>query len=456
MWLIALTTAIFIFQLLIAVIIGIFSAPDTYSYITIGQYVLRAITHPFHVLKFTDYAATLHPPIYGVFISLLLLTPSSIHEWIFPLAQGLLLLSSFLLIYFTIRTFTGRPIALIGSVIFYLYPFNILYTTILFSEIFSSFLVTLFGYVLYQYIIKKNDRAVISLVMLGFAMFFTHFSLIIFFFVALSLFFRSMVKNLINKQPVAIHVVTLIPLLLFTVWWFYIHYVNYGVPRLSIVSGRHLFNSVVVKSKLIPNHQTPQTTKFLQYIPDRRDLYKPWWINQSFFKTLPESEVDNLYGIFSITAILQHKAEFIRDSMLSVIQTFTTQPYLPKKPEAPVNYLDPSCANTCRFDFLNSMCHPIMRTCALYYPWRTFVTLNFLYYPYGSMLALITATAGAVVAIIKKNQFISLLSFVFYSTIILFASTELIEGRYLIPLYSELVILVVYAGINAKQLFKYR
>jgi len=405
--------------LILAATVGAMDTPDSYLYFILAGYLKTGRVGwvaPFNYAK----PQTLFGPVYGLFGS---------YTSNLPFLQLLMILTSGVLLYFVLRKLLNNKWAIVGALIFFLFPFNIIYGTLIMSEILTQFWVTLYIVILYM-TVKRSSWWANPTVLMLLATIATltryAYGLLIVTSVILCFFYKP--KRIVEYCCIAGSAALL-------VWWIMFNYRTNGVMSLSVVQGRHLYNNVIYDAHLLPPANLPIVKTFVKYFPSKNAFWEPWWVNQNYFatdKSLPEWKIDTFYSQISIMGILYHPLAYALHVVSNIFILPTKVPYY--KPESLRIYA--ACnPSGCLVPWNPVLCQPQVRVCPVQTVWAKFITLSSIIQPFAGLVCVFFTFIGAGIAFCKKGRYLKILVIIFASLYISQAALEVKEGRFLIPLY---------------------
>jgi len=426
--------------LLITVTIGLMDTPDSYLYFILAGYLRTGRigwVSPFNYYK----PQTLFGPMYGLFGSYIAYLIPGWGVPILPFAQLSLILIAALFVYLLLRQFVSHTWAVIGSLVFLILPFNIIFGTLIMSEILTEFLVALYVFVLF-YVVKKKSKWIKSaapLVLIATVTTLTRYAYLPLILLGAVLCFYFVPKKVFDVACLIISAALLI-------WWINFNWRTNGVISLTVVAGRHIYNSAVYQSHLLPPDNAPIMQTFKKYFHSTDDFWKPWWTNQNYFAedvSLPEWKIDGWYTQISLATIFAHPFAFTWHVITNVVALPSTVPFLKE------NYIKSyaTCDVTvCHVPWTPPLCQPPIVSCAAQKTWGNFIEISNFVQPVVGLIFIAFAVFGVIVAIRKRSLFLILTAGIFLVMYVSQAAMEVREGRFLIPLYPMEALFIAIAG----------
>jgi 4-amino-4-deoxy-L-arabinose transferase-like glycosyltransferase len=433
----------------------LFELPDGFFYVALAQYIFTGIQAPISPFNLVN-PQTLFAPMYGFFTY-----PFMILRWpwgliLIPLLQLFLYFLSGLLVYKTLRIFFSYHWAVAGLVLFILFPFGLVYATVLMSETLGVFFISLYLYLLVQIITKKKSVHPSYLFFLSCVAGLTRYPFIL--LVPLSclvwIWKTRKIGLKTSFRPVSIFL-ALAGLTCIALWINFNHSIH-DRWILTSYTGRHLYNNVVHSARLTPPQNDPIWKEFLTRLPKKERLYDPEWVVQPWFATdfragkLTEIDIDRIFLRFSIRAILHQPFSYVAHVFKTALGNITSPPYHTGL-LSQLGLTDSSCPTcikqACRIAWNSNMCSPLVTSPVIDRLWGSAIVVWLSFYPFGTLLLFIFAITGGIFGIINKKRVIILIWSIFLFFIFLQASLQQIEGRYIIPTYPLYILLIIY-GIH--------
>lgn len=420
----------FIVSIGIATAIGLFEAPDSIHYILLAQYLQTGLHIPAGPFNYTS-PSTLFGPVYG-----LITTPVTSLPWpwgmiLVPFLQLMLIVISAILLYRIFLKFLSKRAAIVGSMLFILYPFQVVYATYLLSETLSQFLLTVYLYTLFR--LNQNRWATPdTLVFIAAILTLTRYVFVV-------LFIYSLIKYKPVRSPTRILFVAGITLLSL---WIMFNFKTYGTLQLTSHTGRHIYNNVVTLGKLLPDSIPKGTEIFFTRIPQTK-IYRPWWDNQLYFPDIKEMNVDRMFLTLSLSAIRSHPLSWLATVAYAFIHTPLTSAY-EKAPyrSHQIHDILSNCTGEVRMSWNSSLKSTPIQNCSVNNIWIMFLSAQNRFYPAGAAVMAAFALVGLIVAVRSggiRRQF----AVIFFLIHLAQSATEWIEGRFLVPLYPLYVFFII-------------
>lgn len=415
---------------LIASTIGLFEAPDSIQYIYLGQYLQTGQLIPTGPFNYT-YPPTLFGPVYGFIVTPLTKLPWPWGMTLIPALQLMLILFSAFLLYRIFAKFLSKRAAIVGSMLFILYPFQVVYATYLLSETLSQFLLTVYLYTLFR-LNHSRWATPDMLVFLAAILTLTRYVFVV-------LFIYSLIKYKPVRSPTQILFVAGITLLSL---WIMFNFKTYGTLQLTSHTGRHIYNNVVTLGRLLPDSIPKGTEIFFTRIPQTK-IYRPWWDNQLYFPDIKEMNVDRMFLTLSLSAIRSHPLLWLSTVAYAFIHTPLTSAY-EKAPyrSRQIHDILSSCTGEIRMPWNSNLKSTPIQNCSINRLWNVLLAAQNRFYPVGAAIMAMLALVGWVAAFLTgslRRQF----AVIFFLIHLTQSATEWIEGRFLVPLYPLYVFFII-------------
>lgn len=447
-----------LFSLLIATTVGLFELPDGYFYVVIGQYLLTGFLLPVFPFNTTK-PQTLFGPIYGLITAPLFMLP---HPWgmtilVFIQVYGIFV--SALLLYFLAKTILGKKLGLPTALLFLSFPFALPYASTLMTESITTLFTTIYISVAMFFVTKKRTFPVSIVVLL--AVILTLTKNVYIFLVLLSLVFWVLIRiKYKRKDIVPVAFVRSSPAIIgffFLFLWMAFNHFHHGVWTTTINTGRHLFNNVVWQGRMLPPDDSPTLKMFVDRAGSKNNIFQPEWEAQRFFINdfqsgkMTEVDMDNAFKKLSIEAIKAQPLAWVLNAIGVGLGDMVNPPYhktmltMMGLPDAQC----PECVERyCRIVWNRNLCMPMSPNPTMIRLWGYLLIIErFIYYPYLMFALVVFGFIGTIHAIIKKNIPLIVIAFLYYFFIFGQGAAQMIEGRYLLPLYPLYALLVI-AGVN--------
>ncbi len=414
--------------LFLSATLGMMDTPDSYLYFILAGYLKTGQigwVAPFNYTK----PQTLFGPVYGLFGSYASnMLPLGIVS--LPFLQLLMVLISGFLMYKVIQRTLNTTWAIVGTIVFFLLPFNLIYATLIMSETLTQLWVSLFIIILYFTVKRSSWWANPSvLILIATIATLTRYAYGLLIIVSIVLCFLYIPKRFIEYLCIAGSIAIL-------VWWTLFNYRTNGVISLSVVQGRHLYNNVIYDAHLLPPETLPIVKTFLKYFPSKDAFYQPWWVNQNYFavdKNLPEWKIDAWYTQISLAGIQYHPLAYAWHVVSNIFVLPTQVPYYKRDSL----YIYATCnPAACLVPWNPVMCQPKIRICPMQTGWAKLITAGSVVQPFVGLLSVFLTFIGVGIAFFKKGtKFYRISVIIFLSLYISQSALEIKEGRFLIPLY---------------------
>jgi hypothetical protein len=427
--------------------IGLFEIPDSYFYLGLGTYLFTGYVPP--VGPFNQVVPqTLFGPVYAI-ISYPLFRVLQNPLMMVPLLQLVLFgLSAWILVK-VIPKILPHSLVRFGVLLFFLLPFNLIYTFFMMSETLAMFLVSLLLYVFVIHRQKKWHASVV--VLLCSVLVLTRYAFLPVFGMSLIYWLFTKPSKIVLFVPVAIG-------LLLIGSWVILHVRLYNTPLLSTFTGRHLYNNVITAGKFIPNNRkSPLVQQFFEYTKTAPKLDVPWWDLQIYFvqpfaeQKMTEVDIDRAFLAVSIQGIKEYPVQYVGHLGRMAYVTFLTPPYHANV-LSQLGFVEAECSycsqRSCRFIWYPQQCQPSQGDSFTQRMFAFYIYGNKAMYPIGSFVLMVLAILGVIQSFFSRKKVLMVIAGLFVVQHLFQSSSEWVEGRFLIPLYPFYVVLIL-TGIQA-------
>lgn len=439
--------------ILISTFIGISFTADSYAYYEIGKFI-ATLPQFFEQLNMPN---SIFPPMFGLEFYYFSKLPSYLQSFAYVLFQNGLLIVNCVFIFYILKDYFTKTYAILGMVIFYLLPFNLIYTTEIFSEILASFFVSLSLFLAFKFFKKRKLLYICSSFFVSCLAFLTKFGLAPILFIIFIILVREFVVafcknrrkfNWLKSQVFNVFICLAGAISIF--FWIYLHFLEYRQIVISSVSGRHIYNHIVAGAKLLPKSDSDIYRLFLKAVPSKDLIFKPFWQNQDYLQnSFGDSEqkdiyknlqVDNLYFRFAKAAALNNIFEYLISIFSTTYKNFVTVPFHdPKMANPNIAY------SYCRIDWTDAYCRPPDDSFDLVKnSWQRFIDINVSLYPWIGNVGIFLLVVGLCDSMKRQNSFIKTLVIIFLAEVFFQGAMEWTESRYLIAMYLPYAVLMVF------------
>lgn len=245
----------------------IYETTDSYFFWAFADFLKTGkywVPHPYYWTT----PSTIAPPLYSVLLFVAEFLPRA--EIIIHFIHLLCLFFSSFFIYRITKSYLGRKNSLIIALIFLLIPANIFQPLSLMSEMVSLLGVSLFLYMSYLILEKKQNKFIKYLLLLSSFMILARYNFIVFWIISCILFFLT------RHKKISDYLFLILSVLIIT-GWVGINYFLTGNIGLSDSQGKHLYNRIVYENKLLPPENNKYLKELRQLALENFDLYVPAW-----------------------------------------------------------------------------------------------------------------------------------------------------------------------------------
>lgn len=437
--------------LILSLGIGVTFGGDSDNYLDLGNYIFPQLKYD-NSLPYSEKPFTLHGPVYPIFVHLIVYFSRENAQFVLAFFQFFCLLFSSFFVYKICSHYFPKQLATVVSVLFVLLPFNFIYSTMLLSETFTTFLFSIWLYLLFLTLTQnKNTQfagiktggllflaSILTLTKFGFLPLLGFSSILLIRELAQS--FKNKNLSLLGKKVIKVNrnlgIIFLIISSAVLYWWISFNHFYYNKHLLSVATGRHLFNATILRSGILPDSADASLINFLNASATHQLRIAQW--GENTLNTPDDLSNDKLYLDLAISAIGAEPVKFIKSSLIS---PFLLPLVAPAYYDETINALS-SCSSDCRSVF-KYMCTSSLPLCSVKSSFVNYVSLNYKYYPWVSIGLLAFFLFGCFYALLKSNdKFLKYSVFIFFSLLYFQVTSETVDGRYLLTLYPIYVILV--------------
>ena len=425
-------------SLFVGIFIGIFDLGDSYIYATFGELLYFHWYIPMPPFDH-DIPQTLFGPVYSLLILPILKLPAPGGMILLPALPTMMVIISSTIVYYLMKKTVSKSLGILAGAILILFPFTLIYATVIMSEIVAMFLVAVYIFCLYQWLTKTPWATPSLLVILSAVMVLTRYVFLPLFCISIILWIVDMKKFGLHKKKA----LGCIGIGLIIVWLIY-NYNLSGRVGLSTVMGRHLYNNVITSARLAPPKPHPLTDFFYTGFINRPELlFAPWWENQNQFNdgVRTQLEIDRMYLQVSLLTMLHHPIAYVANVFREFYLIATTMPVYKDRH---VDFLATCPQVQCQINWNTTLCYPAVFYCPVRRAFSTLINVQETQYPYPMNIFFVFAMVGIIMAIVNKKVFWRYVALLFVVQQLFQSATEWVEGRFIIPLYPLYILLIVY------------
>ncbi len=440
-----LISAISLYALIHFFFLWMYTNIDGYFYWAIGQY-LKTGVYPFVSPFIYAMPITISPPLYGIFIAFIGSIPAG--DIILHGIQILLMTTTTLLLYRLLLTSIKPYAATIISILFLLFPVNVIYTGSMMTELAAQTTMTIYLFLVYRFTKTKNISFLASAILLTGCMTLLKYQFVILFIFTISYLVVSFPKKQslshFNGLKVFFAVVVI------TTWIITNHSMT-GVWGLSDTKKMPFYTNFVWDGRHFPKKTDPSVIALRQYVPPTADRYAEYWDLQGYILPYAHNDwrvVDELLGNVGIAAIKTYPIEYMLNGIRVFVQTlashspwwYNLQTFGSIDPVQPVN-----CTRLGTIQF----CRPIIMTPWSYPIWNRYVAISAkIYNILVPLLLLFLFLPSLVITLLDKR--IRIYSIIYLVSLVPISYLAMVESRYLIPYYPLIIIICVQGVKNAR------
>jgi hypothetical protein len=409
---------------------------DTDMFYEFAKFIRTGIyVYPMYNLGYKG-VLTGSPPLFSVLLYVLdFFNRSDI--WLHVIHLMMLVITTYL-VYQILRKYFNQYYAIIISCIFSLIPGNLIYTTLVISDLGAQFLFMIYGYLFFMFIQTRKPQYVSLSVLVGFITGLMRYSFIIFGGFSLLFLIWLHPRALINYFFATIGIIVIFI-------WVIIQHSLTGEWGIACCGGVRYNIQMMMMAKVLPREDDPSMIEIRKYIPREVDLRKPHWeleqyilphVNRSFVRSI------NIIGNVGKAAMWQHPFDFIRVSLYSFFYSHFNPPYAGTLATFGLGYAIDYPPLFCGAKGTMQYCKPIIMTPYSYQIWNAFVnTSNFFYryiYPVYSFGIFFPSIIWVV---FSRNNSLKLFGLLFMAGRIPIAMATWPDPRYVVPFYPLMIII---------------
>ena len=428
----------------IALNIGTGTYIDSTQYVANARYLFPQLDNKYTIGDRGPF--TLFGPVYGVFVHILIYFTQRYASFFISFYQLLGVLVSSFTMYLILKYYFAKLWGFIGSVIYLLLPFNVIYATMVLSEGLSTFLFSLRMFIFFLYFQRKSHTKVLLsglLILISTLLVLTRYSFIpIFLFSIVILiytyirclreFLFSRRKSLLVTLVINALVFVCISVYLFS-WWVGVNYTLYGIKTLSIIKGKHLFDGVVVRSHILPDPTDPTVIKLMNALDKKRIVVDLWSQNNTYLSYVNNVEDDKLFLDFSLAAIRRHPSTYFLSTFIASFSLPLYEPMYADETLLCVTSCNKECG-VCRIS--PYLCKSLVNVCPIKSSFARYVDVNHKMYPWVGFGLLTLFLIGNFYFVFRQSSLFLKFIVMLFSIMLFFQiALEHLDGRYLLILY---------------------
>ncbi len=282
---------------------------DSYFYWAIEEY-FRTGTYPYLQPFVYIRPTTISPPLYGMYF----LFTHNLHgsEVILHAIQLAELAATSILLYLTLRVHVKKPIAMIISCLFAIYPVNMVYATYVLTETPSQLIVGLWAYLIVRGLAHKSAFPIGAAVLVAAVGTLLKYNLGI-----LVAFAGVLLVPYLRRMKLKYFVLPVLAGIILTGWILINHQMT-GVWGLSDTRGTPLYEQFIAQTKILPPETDPAVIRMRSLLPKGTDIAVPYWdIQEKLTRALGYDwhAVDTVLFDVAWASVRTHPVEFILHSI---------------------------------------------------------------------------------------------------------------------------------------------
>lgn len=420
----------------------LYETTDSFFYWAFANYIKTGTYHASSPYYYTV-PSTMEPPLYSLFIYIAQYFPRP--DIIIHAVQIFSLFLSSFFIYKILSHYNSDKYALFCAAIFLFNPANIIFTSNFTAESFSVFAISLFCYLSFLIISKKQFYLIGLLIIISAISSLLRYNLIVLFFISLFIAFHILFrKKQLTKIKIIYTAVYAILGSFILLFWIIVNYKINGSIGLSSGMGKNLYDRVIAENHLLP----PATNSYYKELSDLTDhqvnLFQYWWFIEAYimlykYSTIYANEtyINNLLQKVSFSAITANFWDFLRLSPVFYLRNYSNSPPFP-----PARYIDSRVIKRRVFGSIQFY-RPILKSENAIQLWNFITSSGDAYYRHFNTLLSVTLLFPAiVVSFFRKNNFYKYLSFSYLLLSFLPSLMAHPDSRYVYPLVGMEFILI--------------
>lgn len=427
------TVAVFVFHVLF---FWTNSIIDSYFYWAFSQYITTGV-YPFAEPFVYLLPTTISPPLYALLLAILAFFPSA---QIFLHGFQLLLLgiTSFLL-YRMVKWTLHKDAAIIIACLFALMPGNLIYTTLILTEIPAQFFLTVFIYFFMSFVRTKRILPLALAVLIASLMTLMKYSFIVYVGIAFLFFIFRKPRHIRLWFMPAIGMTILL-------LWITINFRITGVWGLSDTKGVQLYNQAVWSGGLLPDESDPTIKILRMYIPKNVDVKKAYWDLQGYILPHTENrwhEVDTILGNVATAAVKAHPIRYLIHSIDLFIRFHGGgRPYWNNLSSfgKPQDQYPVFCDHLGKFQ----TCHPLIQTQWSTDLWNRYVDISTAFYAIiFPIFGIAMFIPSLIYALLFGKKPVRILGLLYLAGMVPIAMYVHLDTRYTLPFYPLMILITV-------------
>ena len=431
--------------LFISVFIGVYDVFDSFAYLNIGNYLL--VDHWYSVSPWNaSIPQTLYGPIYPILTVFFLRLSEPMRHIGIPLMQGIFLgIGAYAIAQTTSKLFS-KFWQKFSVLIFFLLPFNLLYTTFLMSETLSICLMSIYIWII-SLIVKTNKSILVGLLLLVQSfMILTKYAFQA--LIPVTIVFCIWHVYKLSKQHKYNLLISGLNILIgslgiFAIFlWLAFNNKHYGSWQLTNMSGRHLYAGPVYRAKLLPPPHSQIYQEFVSKLGDKSLIFQPaydieWIFEKDFIQnSLNEIAIDRKFGTFALESIHANIPEYA----MFVLKNFIFLPF--SVPIATPMRIQEISTHIYNYDY--APYGPLIFNRNLLSIYFSLIDVSIAVYIPITILLIVLTFIGCLRAFKNKKWILLLIMGITLPLYILFSAVATNEGRYFMLFYSSYAILITY------------
>jgi len=334
-----------------------------------------------------------------------------------------------------------------------LIPGNIIYTTLIMTEIGSKLFITLYVYLIAIFVVRKKNNYLFAAAFLGCAMGLWKYSMILYGAIALAgiVYIHPKISRAYLWPALGIIAVGV---------WIITNHAITGIWGLSDTKGIDFYNQIVWYGHVAPSEDTPSMRVFRMYVPQPTAPYGGWWDYQVAISQgvgYDYAAMDKIFLNVAIDAIKQHPDVYIKTTLSNLLTLHAgAMPYWGNMDSFGKQNADPfppPCGPLDKF----ILCSPIIRTPDSFTYFNVFVSISTWMYghvaPYISYFVFFPLLFYMLVFGSAAEKSIAFLHVIGVLSI---AMSIHPDGRYLVPFYPLMTMICAFGVMGVYKRFLHK
>ncbi len=414
---------------------------DGYFYWAIGRYFTTG-TYPFIAPFIYEKPTTVSPPLYGLFLALIGTLPQAdillhaIHLILFAITS--------ILLFSMLKRIVSANTAACISLLFLLFPANVIYTGSMMTELPAQTAMTVYIYLMTRWFQSHRPAVLFWAILLAAVMTLLKYQFMILFLVSGSILVWTMHTRPSGARLPIIGATIGTLLILF---WVGTNHAVTGVWGLSDTKKMPFYTNFVWDGRHFPPETDPSVVALRRYVPKTADRYAEYWDLEDYILPYTHrdwTKVDELLGSVGLAAVRTYPAAYGINGLRIFVQTLTDHAPWWHNLET-FGSRDPVQPLFC--DHLGSIrfCRPIIYTALSYRLWNTYVALSRAFYDLViPPLLVFVFLPSLILTLFHRRWHIKFYGIIYLLNLVPISYLAMVESRYLVPYYPLMILIMAY------------